>query len=77
MHIFPNISTSKGEQAKKFGQLIEYSNRNIFLQKSCKKWGSENSFRPLSVFQKWVKSKWLAAYFQYILIALNLAYIEK
>ena len=32
MHIFPNISTSKGEQAKKFGQLIEYSNRNIFFK---------------------------------------------
>ena len=32
MHILPNISQSKGNQAVKFGQLIEY-NRNIFLQK--------------------------------------------
>ena len=34
--ILPNISLSKGNQAMKFGQLIEY-NRNIFLQKLCRK----------------------------------------
>ena len=33
MHILPNISQSKGNQAMKFGQLIEYNKRNIFLQK--------------------------------------------
>ena len=31
MHIFPNISISKNNQAIKFGQLIEYTMRNIFL----------------------------------------------
>ena len=31
MHIFPNISISKNNQAIKFGQLIEYNMRNIFL----------------------------------------------
>ena len=36
-HIFLNISQSKGNQTIKFGQLIEYSNRNIFLQKSYRK----------------------------------------
>ena len=36
IHIFPNISQSKGNQTMKFGQLIEY-NRNIFLQKLCGK----------------------------------------
>ena len=30
--ILPNISKSKGNQKMKFGQLIEYSVRNIFLQ---------------------------------------------
>ena len=35
MHILRNISQSKGNQAMKFGQVIEY-NRNIFLQKSSK-----------------------------------------
>ena len=29
----PNISESKGNQARKFGQLIDYYKRNIFLQK--------------------------------------------
>ena len=32
IHILPNISQSEGNQAMKFGQLIEY-NRIIFLQK--------------------------------------------
>ena len=33
IHILPNISQSKGNQTIKFGQLIEYKKRNIFLQK--------------------------------------------
>ena len=37
MRILPNISQSKGNQAMKFGQLIEYNKRNILLQKSYKK----------------------------------------
>ena len=28
----PNISVSKGNQAMKFGQLIEYNMRNIFVK---------------------------------------------
>ena len=31
VHILPNISRSKGNQTVKFGQLIEYNMRNIFL----------------------------------------------
>ena len=31
MHILPDISRSKGNQTMKFGQLIEYNIRNIFL----------------------------------------------
>ena len=31
INILPNISQSKGNQSMKFGQLIEYNNRNIFL----------------------------------------------
>ena len=30
--ILPNISQSKGNQEVKFGQLIEYNKRNIYLQ---------------------------------------------
>ena len=33
-YTLPNISRSKGNQAMKFGQVIEYNKRNIFLQKS-------------------------------------------
>ena len=31
--ILPNISQSKGNKTMKFGHLIEYNKRNIFLQK--------------------------------------------
>ena len=41
IHILPNISTSKGIQTMKFGQLIEYNMRNIFLKKSYTKYGGE------------------------------------
>ena len=34
IHILPNILKSKGNQAIKFGQLIEYNMRTIFLGKS-------------------------------------------
>ena len=38
IHILPDISRSRGNQTMKFGQLIEYNMRNIFLKKSCIKW---------------------------------------
>ena len=34
IHILPFISRSKDNQAMKFGQVIEYNMRNIFLEKS-------------------------------------------
>ena len=76
MHILCNILGSKSNQAMKRGQLIHYNMINIFLQKSCRKLGRETSSRPLYIFlcQIWVKSKWSAAYFQYISIALNLGF---
>ena len=37
VHILSNISQGKDNQTMKFGQLIEYSKRNIFLQKLCGK----------------------------------------
>ena len=39
--ILTNISRSKGNQSMKFGQLIEYNTRNIFLDKSYTKYGGE------------------------------------
>ena len=41
IYIFPNISRSKGNQAIKYGQLIEYNMRNIFVEKSYTKCGGE------------------------------------
>ena len=37
INILPNISKSKDNQAMKFGQLIEYSMRNLLFQKPCRK----------------------------------------
>ena len=47
IHILPYISESKGNQTMTFGQLIEYNKRNIFLQKSCRKWDRHTSSRLL------------------------------
>ena len=46
--ILPNILGSKGNQAVKFGQLIECNMRNIFLEKSCTKRSWETIPRPFS-----------------------------
>ena len=43
IHILHNISISKGNQTMKFGQLIEYNSKNIFLEKSFTKCGVEAS----------------------------------
>ena len=37
IHILLNISQSKGNQAMKFDQLIEYNRRNISFKKSSRK----------------------------------------
>ena len=41
IHILINISRSKGNQAIKLGQLIEYNMTNTFLEKSCTKCGGQ------------------------------------
>ena len=45
-------TANKANHAIKFGQLIKYCVRNIFLQKSCSKWGRETSSILLFVFLK-------------------------
>ena len=37
IQVLPNISQTKGNQTMKFGQLIEYNKRNIFVKKLCGK----------------------------------------
>ena len=34
INILPNISRRKGNQTMKFGQVIEYDMKNIFIEKS-------------------------------------------
>ena len=46
IHILTNISKSKGNQAMKLGQLIEYNMRNIFFEKSYIKCDGEFISRP-------------------------------
>ena len=50
--ILPNISRSKNNQAMKFGQLMEYNTRNIFLEKSYTKCSGETTPRPFSTKSK-------------------------
>ena len=37
IHILPNILQSERNKTKKFGQLLEYNKKSIFLQKLCQK----------------------------------------
>ena len=46
MHIFPDISQSKGNQRIKFGQFTEYNLRNIFLEKLFTQSDKETIPRP-------------------------------
>ena len=56
----------KENQAMKIGQLMKYSLRNIFLQKSCRKWGRRPIPDLFLCFKKsfrWGKRKSSAPYF--------------
>ena len=48
MYTLPNILKGKDNQIMKFGQLIEYNMRNIFLEKSCTTCGGDTIPRPFS-----------------------------
>ena len=48
IHILPKISRSKDNQTLKFGQLIEYNMRNIFVERSYTRCGGETISRPFS-----------------------------
>ena len=68
-----NVKATRGE----IWSINRNNKRNISLQKVCQKWGRETSSRTPFIFWKsliWGKSKWSAAYFWHILIALNLPY---
>ena len=56
IHIFSNISRSKGNQTMKFGQLKEYNMINIPLDKSYTKCGGETIPKPFSEKSKLSRS---------------------
>ena len=81
MHILPNTSRSKGNEAMKFDQLIEYNMRNIFVEKSCTKFCGE--FIPSPFSKKSIlsislnqQSKVLHSLFIFMLICGLSKYIE-
>ena len=49
IHILPNIPKSKGNQTMKFGHLIEYNIRKMFLENSYTKCGGEAIPRSFSI----------------------------
>ena len=55
IHTLPNISRSAVNQTMKFGLLINYNMRNIFLWKSYTKCGAEISPEPF--YEKWKLSR--------------------
>ena len=71
-----NISRSKDSQTCKFGQLIEYNKRTNFLYISCRNLGRRTISKTVVFKKSFIrgKSQWYAAYFQHILIALDLVY---
>ena len=48
IHVLPNISRSKSNQTIKFGQLIEYNMKNVFLEILCTKCWGETITKPFS-----------------------------
>ena len=70
IHILPNISRSKENQAMKFGQLIECITRNIFVEILYTKFDGKTSPKPFSKEQKLSISANLQSEILYSLILL-------
>ena len=51
-YTLPNISQSKYNETMKFGQVMEYNKKNIFLQKTRRKWGRETRSKLVFVLYK-------------------------
>ena len=73
IQILPNISRSKGNQIMKFGQLVEYNIRNIFLEKPYRKCGGKTSPKPFS--KKWILNISLDQQFE-VLYSLFLLHVQ-
>ena len=71
-----NISRIKGNQTTKFGQLIEYNKGSTLFKNHAENEAGKLVPRCFLFFKKALlgKSKWSAAWFHYISIALKLVY---
>ena len=63
VQILPNISRSKGNQAVKFDQLIEYNLTNIFPEKSYEECGGKTTlfFSIFALYSKGLVSQCLTS----------------
>ena len=79
MNILPDISKRKDSQTMKFGQLIEYNVRNIFLQKSFRKRNKKEIVLVLFFSENFMqsKSKQFAPQFQYFFGSFGLGHTTK
>ena len=71
IYLLPNIPRRKDNQTMKFGQLIEYNMKKIFLEKSYTKCCGETSPRSFSK-----KSQWSISRDQQVLHSLFLLYAK-
>ena len=58
IQILPNISKSKSKRTMKFDQLVEYNQRNIFLQKSCRESSRDTIVEH---YKSYLESSWSAS----------------
>ena len=63
-----NISRSKAYKTMKFGQLVKYNMRNIFLEKSYTKYGGETIPRPFSKKSKLSSGLMVESFLQFVFI---------
>ena len=75
IYILPNISQSKVNQTMKFGQLIKYNKKNIFLQNHAEN-EAETLVPDLFLFFEKVLYEVLNSLNMFLDIVLNLAYIK-
>ena len=78
LHILPNISRSKGSKTMKFGQLIDYNMKKIFVEILCTKYAGETIPRPLSKISKLsiALDQWFKVFNSLLLLYANLRAIE-
>ena len=71
-----NISRSKGNQAIRFGQLIEYNMRDIFLKQPYTKCGRETIPKPLKMEIEQISGSIFRSFILFFLLFAKLSTVE-